>query len=132
MMRHNSASIDIPYHTIRRAETAPALTDDIIAAALAVAAASHSSAASSKLAAGTGTGTGAGATPAAVSSNGSSSAGSPLLRQPLPPLPERQASATREVFEAQAEAVAAQTQSKVLQQALAQVGSLACAPPTAC
>lgn len=111
MARAGSASIVIPYHTVRRAETAPALTDDIIAAAMA--AAGGSAASSAKTAA-------AAAQAASGSSAGSSYRGSPP-KVPLGTLPERQASATREVFEAQAEAVAALTQAKVLQQALAKV-----------
>ena len=111
--RAGSASIDINYSKMRRAETAPALTDEIIAAA--AAAACGSSATSSKH---SGTPRAAAGPP---SSGGSSYRGSPpgLARAPLPP--QRLPSFTRELFDAQAEAVAAQTQARVLQQALAQV-----------
>ena len=129
MLRQGSASIDIPYHRMKRAETAPALTDDLIAAA-AAAASSNGSGSSGGLAKAAATRAAAAAmaaAAAAASGNGGSghtrSAGSSYRGSPpkLATLPERAASATREVFNAQAEAVAALTQAKVLQQALAQV-----------
>jgi hypothetical protein len=139
ILRQGSASIDIPYHRMHRSETAPALTDDLIAAAVAAAAAlAPSPAASTKSGGGSGA-PGSGRTSGGPSSGGSSYKGSPPLGRatPLPPcggagggrppglpsLPERQASAARQIFEAQAEAVAAQAQAKVLQQALVQVSS---------
>ena len=123
MARAGSASITIPYHTMRRAETAPALTDDLIAAAMAVAGGSSASSGSALARAAAA----AVAAAASGSSAGSSYRGSPPKAPPAS-VPERQASATREVFEAQAEAVAALTQAKVLQQALAQVGGAAWLP----
>lgn len=118
MLRQGSTSIDIPYHRMKRAETAPALTDDLIAAAAASAASGSSGGlakASAKAA--------AAAAARASGSGPTSSAGSSLRGSPpkLATLPERAASATREVFEAHGEAVAALTQAKVLQLALAQV-----------
>ncbi|KAL4855536.1 Chloride channel protein A [Chlorella vulgaris] len=108
-----SASISIPFRRMRRAETAPALTDDIIAAAVAATEASTSCAAACKVA----------AAAAAATSTGSSCANSPLKSGSGPilrPVAEQQATAARDVFEAQAEAVAAQAQAHVLQLALAQ------------
>lgn len=108
-----SASISIPFRRMRRAETAPALTDDIIAAAVAATEASTSCAAACKVA----------AAAAAAASSGSSCANSPLksgLGPILRPVAEQQATAVRDIFEAQAEAVAAQAQAHVLQLALAQ------------
>lgn len=132
MVRAGSASIAIPYRNMRRAETAPALTDDLIAAAVAAAVAGSASSggasalatsAAKSAASKSAKSTVAAAPPAASnpSSAGSSYRGSPPKAPGLVALPERQASATREVFEANAEAVAALTQSKVLQQALSQV-----------
>ena len=117
LTRAGSASINIPYHNMRRAETAPALTDDLIAAAMAASATSSASGQAKAAAAAVAAASG--------SSAGSSYRGSPP-KAPLATLPERRASATREVFEAQAEAVAALTQAKVLQQALSQVRERGC------
>ncbi|KAL4436384.1 hypothetical protein ABPG77_009946 [Micractinium sp. CCAP 211/92] len=120
MLRAGSSSIDIPHRNLRRAGTAPAMTDDIIAAA--VAAASASSGSPSK-APPSGAPGGAALPPSSASNSCRSSppsgagTGRASTSSTLPP--ESQASCTRELFEAQAEAVAAQAQAKVLQQALA-------------
>lgn len=80
MARAGSASINIPYHNMRRAETAPALTDDLIAAAIAASATSSASGVA-KAAAQAGQ-------PGSGSSTGSSYRGSPP-KVPLATLPER-------------------------------------------
>jgi hypothetical protein len=117
--RRGTAGIDIP-ERMRRAGSEPHLSDDLIAAAAAAAAAGSSAAAAAALAPAGGP---------SSSSGGSSQSGSPYVG-PSPPkqLPStvaatgQRAAVTREVLEAQAEAVAASAQARVLQQALEQVG----------
>lgn len=117
-----STSIDIPVRNMRRAGTAPALTDDLIAAAIAATSSSFGCASKAPppgAAAGAAGQPSSGGTSCRSSPTGSGGVG---RAGALPRPSERQASCTQELFEAQAEAVAAQTQARVLQQALAQVG----------